>query len=221
MARFSQIRGWGSGTHPAAILVTFLEKLVDPHAFSDVVSREGSFTFLVHECFVDTLLCASGSDAIFLKVHEDEGREKMELLWIDEEIGLADALLSAQDPTVFGLAEKGKKGRLALRFKTVEDMEKFAKANGVSDQVLLPRWKVSGIPVASGLAGLSSLLQKLGWQVDQIIIMMMITRFLHPQTKAKMPRLIFGQMDNLGAFSSRLSILLVVHWRRKISQNFR
>lgn len=29
VARFSQIRGWGSGTHPAAILVTFLEKLVD------------------------------------------------------------------------------------------------------------------------------------------------------------------------------------------------
>ena len=167
VARCSQIRGWGNGTHPAAILVTFLEKLVDPHAFSDVVSREGSFTFLVHESCVDTLLCASGTDGIFLKFHADEGREKMELLWIDEEIGLADALLSAQDLTVYGLAEKGKKGHLALRFKTAEDMEKFAQANGVPGQVLLP--KVTGVPVTSGIAGLSLLLRKLVWQVDQIV----------------------------------------------------
>ena len=169
VARFSQIRGWGSGTHPAAILVSFLEKLVDSHAFTDVVAREGSFTFLVHESYVDILLCASGTDGIFIKVHADECREKMELLWIDEEIPLTDALLSAQDPTVFGLAEKGQKGRLALRFKTVADLEKFAQANGVSGQVLLPRWKVTGVPVTSGIAGLSSLLQKLGWDVDQII----------------------------------------------------
>ena len=169
VARFSQIRGWGSGTHPAAILVSFLEKLVDSHAFTDVVAREGSFTFLVHESYVDILLCASGTDGIFIKVHADECREKMELLWIDEEIPLTDALLSAQDPTVFGLAEKGQKGRLALRFKTVADLEKFAQANGVSGQVLLPRWKVTGVPVTSGIAGLSALLQKLGWDVDQII----------------------------------------------------
>ena len=123
----------------------------------------------MHESFVDALLCASGTDGVFIKVHTDEGRDKMELLWIDEEIELADALLSAQDPTVFVLVEKNKRFHLTLRFKTVEDTEKFAQANGVFGQVLLPLWKVNGVPITSGIAGLSSLLQKLGWHVDQII----------------------------------------------------
>ena len=52
---------------------------------------------------------------------------------------------------IYGVIEKGKTGRLALRFRAAEAMSGFANERGLEDTSALGRWKVTGIPVAAGM----------------------------------------------------------------------
>ena len=64
----------------------------------------GSFAFLCHEDHVDTLLCASGKDGLFIKSLSDDSLP-LELLWLDPAVVLGDALNLAKDRRMFGLAD--------------------------------------------------------------------------------------------------------------------
>jgi hypothetical protein len=126
--------GWQEGPIPAGILSAFLDKLIPANAYSDIQSRnDGSFTFLSHESFCEPLLKASGTDGIFLKMHASQ--EKLELLWLDRQVSLSDTLAAATDKSVFGLAEKGQQGILALRFRipmvTLYDLPKPTTSNKI------------------------------------------------------------------------------------------
>ena len=63
---------------------------------------------------------------------------------------LNDALNLTKDKRVFGLAEKGMSGRLALRFKTSDALSNFAKEYKFEDTSHLARWKVTGYPLTGG-----------------------------------------------------------------------
>eukprot|EP00972_Heterocapsa_arctica_P081756 12048930-Heterocapsa_arctica.AAC.1 len=68
-----------------------------------------------------------------------------------------------------GVVEKGKNGRLAIRFRGLAAMAAFAKRLGFEDNTALGRWKVVGVPVAAGFHGLAELLTSKGWQLAEIV----------------------------------------------------
>lgn len=66
------------------------------------------------------------------------------------------------------LAEKGQQGFLAYRFRTHDDLVRFAKENGTDQGFDLQRWKVSGLPITTGIAGVFQILQPLAWDVTEV-----------------------------------------------------
>ena len=169
-AKCSKNRGWQDSTIPAGILTSWLEKFIPTEAFATVQSRmDGSFTFMCHQDYCEAVLRASGTDGVFAKMHQDSQHEPLELLWLDRAVTLQDALEAAKEASVFGLAEKGSQGFLALRFKNHGELTRYAKAHGHTHDWELQRWKVSGVPAATGIVGLHELLNSLSWSVDEII----------------------------------------------------
>ena len=115
----------------AALVMTELTKHIPEEAISEVQTRQDrSCTFYVHSDFVDTVLRASGQGNIFVK--ETVPTSEFHLLWLDEEVSLADASTMATDKACFGIA--GKRGaarpKLALWFRNQEAMAACAKTNG-------------------------------------------------------------------------------------------
>ena len=123
----------------------------------------GSFAFLCHEDHVDTLLCASGKDGLFIKCLSDDSLP-LELLWLDPAVVLGDALNLAKDRRVFGLAEKGSTGLLALRFRDNDSLSKFAIERKMDATSSHARWKLTGFPIQGGLHALDTLLSQKGWR---------------------------------------------------------
>ena len=68
--------------NPSAILADFLAKFIPREAFSEIIARNNSFTFLCHETYRDTILKVSGKEGIFTKMHGVEDKDKLELLWL-------------------------------------------------------------------------------------------------------------------------------------------
>ena len=126
--------GRPAGQKPAALVMTELTKHIPEEAISEVQTRhDGSCTFYVHADFVDTILRASGQGNFFVK--ESTPSTEYHLLWLEEEVSLADALTMASDKACFGVARKGGAARpkLALRLRNQESMAAFAKSNGIRD----------------------------------------------------------------------------------------
>lgn len=71
--------------------------------------------------------------------------------------------------TIVGLAEKGQQGLLAYRFRTHGDLVRYAKENGPATNFDLQRWKLSGLPITTGIAGVFQTLQALQWEVEEVI----------------------------------------------------
>ena len=130
---------------------------------------DGSFTFLVHNVYEEILLSKSGYNGIFLKRHSSEPESTHELLWLDEEVGLEDALAICAGAKALGVVEKGVKGRLAVRFRTEEELVAFAQANKYQYDSSVQCWKVSGVPLLAGLQGLHQMLVSLGWEVVEVV----------------------------------------------------
>ena len=170
VAKFSTLRGWAHGPHPAGVLTQHLKQYVDEQAFDSVMPRgDGSFTFLVHNVYEEVLLSKSGCNGIFLKRHSSEPESAHELLWLDEDVGLDDALAICEGAKAIGVVEKGVKGRLAVRFRTEDELVSFAQANKYQYDNSVQRWKVSGIPLLAGLQGLHQMLVSLGWEVVEVV----------------------------------------------------
>lgn len=170
VAKCSTHRGWPAGQNPAAILSDFLARFIPREAFSEIISRNSSYTFLCHVTYCDAILKISGTDGIFTKMHEVADKDKMELLWLEQATTLEDALVTVEkNATILGLAEKGQQGFLAYRFRTHGDLVRFAKENGVDQDLDLQRWKVSGLPVTTGIAGVHQILQTLSWDVEEVV----------------------------------------------------
>ena len=72
---------------------------------------------------------------------------------------LEDAFNLTKDERLFGLAEKGISGRLALRFKANEALPNVAKEYKCEDTSHLARRKVTGYPLTEGPHGLSLFLE--------------------------------------------------------------
>eukprot|EP00435_Cladocopium_sp_Y103_P070750 s129_g36.t1 len=170
VAKLSVLRGWAHGPHPAGVLTQHLKKYVDEQAFDSIMARgDGSFTFLVHNVYEEVLLSKSGYNGIFLKRHSSEPESTHELLWLDEEVGLEDALAICEGAKALGVVEKGVKGRLAVRFRTEEELVAFAQANKYQYDNSVQRWKVSGVPLLAGLQGLHQMLVSLWWEVVEVV----------------------------------------------------
>ena len=168
VAKFSTYRGWQEGQVPAAFLIDFAKKHIDVEAIDSVQSRmDGSITFLCHEMLVSDMLRASGEDGVFIK---QKGMEA-ELLWLDDGTPLKQARRMAEQEGVMGVVEKGKNGRLALRFASAEALEAFVTSNGMKSEANSGRWKVTGIPVATGVVGLYEILTALSWEVTEVVYM--------------------------------------------------
>ena len=91
-AKFGLRHGWTDGVLPASLLVSKLVQYIPDLAIDSVQSRaNGSFAFLCHEDHVDTLLCASGKDGLFIKCLSEDSLP-LELLWLDPTVVLEDAL---------------------------------------------------------------------------------------------------------------------------------
>ena len=171
VAKFSTLRGWSLGPHPAGVLTEHLNRVVDAFSIDMVQSREdGSVVFYVNEMDVRKVLRYSGQSGVFLKRHQSEEHDgSMELFWLSEDCTLDQALEYAKDERARGLAEKGKNGRLAVRFDSEGDMAAFLKAMGLPAMDRLGRWKVTGIPLNAGLEGVYRLLVSLKWEVEEIV----------------------------------------------------
>ena len=90
---------------PAALVMTELTKHIPEEAISEVQTRQDrSCTFYVHSDFVDTVLRASGQGNVFVK--ETVPTSEFHLLWLDEEVSLADASTMATDKACFGIARE-------------------------------------------------------------------------------------------------------------------
>ena len=169
-AKFSVHRGWAAGEHPSNILVTHLARYISEFAVDSVVARlNGTFTFLCHKDMVSVLLKASGHDGVFFKSGDDD--PSFELLWLHDGATLDEALAMAKDSRVYGLAEKGRSGLLALRFYDRASATAFAKERNIPDTASLGRWKITGVPLSTGLHGLVELLLSLGWTGVDILFM--------------------------------------------------
>ena len=96
-AKFGLRHGWTHGVLPASLLVSKLVQYIPDLAIDSVQSRaNGSFAFLCHEDHVDTLLCASGKDGLFIKCLSEDSLP-IELLWLDPTVVLEDALNFSKD----------------------------------------------------------------------------------------------------------------------------
>ena len=65
------------------------------------------------------------------KMHGIPEQDKFELFWLDRSVSLADALKAATESTVWGLAEKGQQGLLALRFQNHGDFCQICQSHPV------------------------------------------------------------------------------------------
>ena len=147
--------GWPAGQKPAALVMTELTKHIPEEAICEVQTRhDGSSTFYLRADFVDTILRASGQGNFFIK--ESSPTTEFHLLWLDEELSLADALTMATDKDCFGVARKGGAARpkLALRFRNQEAMVAYAKSHGIRDTSQYGRWKITGVDITVGTYGL-------------------------------------------------------------------
>ncbi len=166
-AKFSAKRGWLEDQIPAAFLVDFLAKHVDIEAVEGVQSRsDGTVTFRCHMHVRDRLLRVSGMDGIFIK---QRGTAPMELLWLPEGTKWQAALDLAAKPGALGLVEKGKSGLLAVRFSDEVTLAAFAAEHRVPYMAGVGRWKITGLPASTGVAGLYELLTTLGWEIVEIV----------------------------------------------------
>ncbi|CAE6970349.1 unnamed protein product, partial [Symbiodinium sp. CCMP2456] len=127
-----------------------------------------SASFLLHSDFVDVLLKSSGKRGSFFKTGEGVD---MELLWLPEGFDLVRAIKLATHDTCYGVVEKGGAfhPRFAIRFRSLESLRSFAKANNIVDLSAFGRWKLSGIHASTGLHGVAALLQQLKWLDVQIL----------------------------------------------------
>ncbi|CAK0900853.1 unnamed protein product, partial [Prorocentrum cordatum] len=167
VAKFSSRMGWIDDVVPAAFLVDFISKYVESEAVDNIQSRAGgTVTFMCHQARVDTLLRASGAEGVFIK---KRNVDPLELLWLPEDTSLKKALDYASKPDAMGLAEKGKTGRLAIRFEDEAQMEAFARKHNIDCITGVGRWKVTGLPVSMGTAGMIELLMALRWEVKEIL----------------------------------------------------
>ena len=90
---------------------------------------------------------------------------------MQEGIGWRNAVELLTGSEAYGLVEKGKTGRLAIRFKTEEKLAAFAQQKGIPYQAGLMRWKVTGFPMSLGSVGLIEALTAFQWDVLEITYM--------------------------------------------------
>lgn len=170
-----------------AALVNHLAKYVDEGGIDDFMARtDGSVTFLAHASLVEAIMKMSGMSGIFLKVHKDEKEHcEMELMWLGEQYNFEEALALSKDDAVMGMAEKGSNGLIALRFKDTEAAAKFAHKHNIEVENLA-RWKITGVPMASGTHGLVDLLRGQQWIVKDVVYMDNRQAVFHSENKGSM-----------------------------------
>ena len=151
-AKFSVHRGWAPGEHPGNILVAHVQQWIPDIAIDQVQPRiNGSFSFLCHSGRLTPFTGFWAGWCVYKQLDSDEN---FELVWLREGTSLEEARrLATEDAASFGLAEKGKTGLLAVRFKTVDAASSFATRHSLFDSASVGRWKISGVPSSTGLHG--------------------------------------------------------------------
>ena len=165
--------GWLPEMVSANMVAKFLDKIVPPGSYADILSRtDTSATCRVHCDHVDSLLRHSGQQGIFVKIHKSETfRPEMELLWLAEDTSHTEALQAATVEGAFGLAVKTFPGppRFAVRFQASDKLQAAAGKLGVPDLSNLGRWKLVGVPESAGPVGALAVLLSKGWEVQEVL----------------------------------------------------
>lgn len=174
VAKYPARFGWPDRV-PANLVAAELQKHAPQDAFAEITCRESkTASFLLHQEYTDTILKASGQGGVFYKMKKQEQIDDsdMPILWLDESHSLETALSLAEDSNAMGLVEKGTTvaGRYGVRFKSLTLLENFAKTNGIdATTATMGKWKLTGIPVQTGLAGAFAFLQTHKWTNVDII----------------------------------------------------
>lgn len=96
--------------------------------------------------YPEKLIQSSGKDSMFIKVHDDdESTLPLELLWLGDDVTLETAVLAAQDPTAYGVAN------------SIEDLTNYG------------RWRINGLPHNCGATDVMQLLEGNGWEIYEIL----------------------------------------------------
>ena len=119
-------------------IAKFREQHIPAPAYENITVRQDqSATVFAHESEIETLLRASGLEAVFLKLHEASSLlPDADTLWMPPEFTLDDASQLAQsDDTTLGVVSKNSKvnPRFAIRFSDQTKLQHLAKTNHIED----------------------------------------------------------------------------------------
>lgn len=174
VAKFSLRHHWPPGPIPASVVIDEISSRVSSSAVDDILSRQDqSVSFLLHGDFVEQLLRASGPKGVFYKIRKDTKHPlaELELLWLDENVDFDTAVELSKHQLVLGMVEKGSSlfPRFALRFTSLDHIDKFCKAKKLDNNARLGSWKVTGVHASIGQHGALAFLVAQQWQDVEVL----------------------------------------------------
>ena len=174
VAKFSLRHHWPPGPIPASVVIDEISSHVSSSAVDDILSRQDqSVSFLLHGDFVEQLLRASGPKGVFYKIRKDTKHPlaELELLWLDENVDFDTAVELSKHQLVLGMVEKGSSlfPRFALRFTSLDHIDKFCKEKKLDNNARLGSWKVTGVHASIGQHGALAFLVAQQWQDVEVL----------------------------------------------------
>eukprot|EP00434_Breviolum_minutum_P037275 symbB.v1.2.033046.t1/scaffold4051.1/size47670/7 len=174
VAKFSLRHHWPPGPIPASVVIDEISSHVSSSAVDDILSRQDqSVSFLLHGDLVEQLLRASGPKGVFYKIRKDTKHPlaELELLWLDENVDFDTAVELSKHQLVLGMVEKGSSlfPRFALRFTSLDHIDKFCKEKKLDNNARLGSWKVTGVHASIGQHGALAFLVAQQWQDVEVL----------------------------------------------------
>ena len=126
---------------------------------------------MVQDVGVHPLLKASGHNHVYFRLHSsDPESDQLEIIWLSENTSYDDAIKSASEENVFGLAIKRNMDgpRYGLRFQSFTALDEYASKHGMGERHKWGRFRASNIPSSVGLRGVNDMLAPLGWHIEEI-----------------------------------------------------
>ncbi len=170
--RFDHDRGWDPTVIKAGLVAEYLKSHVGEQAFdSIVVRRDGSATARVFANRAEQLFRQSGREHIYSKPNPEENWN-LEVLWMDASVTHKEILkIACGHVKAIGVAKKQSRenARFGLRFRNKADLMEAAEKYKLTEQIEFGRYKITGIRDASGPIGVTQMMRKTGWVIDEVL----------------------------------------------------
>ena len=161
--------GWPSECRARNITGVLEKHGISLVGISEVQVRSDiSNTFLAHTNLAKSILQLSGLDGTFFKVHADSQADfamvDTFLVWLPDHTTLAAGRQLLDGLSHLGLVCKRRSAphRFAAKFASQKDAQAFCQKHSF-ELTSYGRWKLYGLPVATGLAGAVQFLKDQGW----------------------------------------------------------